>query len=138
MKIKVLIGSPKAGKTTLSKKFEEAGYHVLHTDDYIDLDWTDAPGAILDEVKRLKDDDMDILIEGVSTARILDELDDLGASYFIRLICPENRRENKHTGMRTMVKNGWDRFRKGKGKGKSTSIMADMLTEKTLQTLIDS
>jgi hypothetical protein len=50
----VITGYPKTGKTTLAKKFKDAGYEVLHTDDAIELgihndseavsQWFDKPG----------------------------------------------------------------------------------------------
>lgn len=59
----VIIGGPKAGKTTRS---ELIGGRVLHTDDLMHLDWSDAS----EQASRWFDEEYDV-IEGVAAVRAL-------------------------------------------------------------------
>jgi len=60
-----IVGGPKAGKTTLSLAVKDR--HVLHTDDYINMDWDRVPQQIIDD---LAEHDT-FLVEGVQAARAL-------------------------------------------------------------------
>ena len=62
MKI-AIAGSPKAGKTTISKKYRQ----VIHTDDFIHLGWSEASEHISNIINNNNFD----VIEGVSVPRAI-------------------------------------------------------------------
>lgn len=62
-----IIGSPRAGKTTLALELGRAdGLPVLHTDDLIDLGWSAVSDAV---ALALLDDERNLIIEGVAVVR---------------------------------------------------------------------
>lgn len=63
-----IIGSPRAGKTTLALDLGRAmAYPVLHADDLIALGWSEAS----DELARVLTAASDIIVEGVAVVRAL-------------------------------------------------------------------
>lgn len=63
-----IAGWPRAGKTTLAEAFERrGGYVVRHTDDLIDMGWSEASA----EVARWFDEPGPFIIEGVAVLRAL-------------------------------------------------------------------
>ena len=127
MILKAITGSPKAGKTTLSKQFTKAGYHVIHTDDYIDYGWVESQAAILSAVKESLKENDHTLVEGVTVSKILVQLEQLGCKEFIRCITPPERREDRHKGMRTTVTKKWTSFA-SQYPGITRSIILDIMT----------
>jgi hypothetical protein len=66
-----IIGSPRAGKTTLANRFGEIfGYRVFHSDDLMHLDWSQASNAFAVEIAR---HDYGIF-EGVAVVRAIRKL----------------------------------------------------------------
>ncbi len=60
-----VVGGPKAGKTTLSLTVKDR--YVLHTDDFIDVNWDKVPQKIIDDLAQHDK----FLVEGVQAARAL-------------------------------------------------------------------
>jgi len=65
----LIIGCPASGKTFLSDKFKQAGFDVIHTDDYISYGFNDSLYELLKDIdgKDLKN----TVIEGVIGYRLL-------------------------------------------------------------------
>ena len=60
-----IVGGPKTGKTTLSRKLQ--GVEILHTDDLMHLNWEHQPEAISERLRGKST----FVVEGVQTARAL-------------------------------------------------------------------
>ena len=66
MKI-AIAGGPGTGKTTLSREFLAKGYEVMHTDDAMDLGWSESS----EHASYWFDKPGDLCIEGVAVPRAL-------------------------------------------------------------------
>jgi hypothetical protein len=66
-----IIGSPRSGKTTLADRLHTLfGFPVFHSDDFVDLGWSEASG----EVARLLEANERCICEGVAVVRALRKL----------------------------------------------------------------
>ena len=72
-----IVGGPRTGKTTLVE--EVMGRRIIHTDDFMDLEWKEVPDAIIEEVELLDD----FVVEGVQAARALRKGMEVDAVVFI-------------------------------------------------------
>ncbi len=60
-----IVGGPKQGKTTISEEVKDR--HVLHTDDYLESDWSGVPARIVNDLARHDR----FVVEGIQVARAL-------------------------------------------------------------------
>lgn len=64
-----ITGGPYSGKTTLAgERGRKTGARVIHTDDYIDLGWSEASDALAELIVEL---DEPAIMEGVAVPRVL-------------------------------------------------------------------